>query len=204
MAIGIDRAKLRAAVGRYYEEPIARALISLRIGPNAVTLFGLALAGVTAYLIAIDQLLWGGVLLIVSGLLDSIDGAVARMSGKASPAGALLDSVVDRTAEGVVLFGVLWLAVEQDDGTLTLLTFVAFVGSMLVSYVVARAQALGATRAVGLMTRPERVVALALGLVTGYLTIAVAVIAVLAPLTALHRLAYGWATLRKGGDSAGE
>ena len=75
---------------------------------------------------------------------------------------------------------------------------------MLVSYTVARAQALGATRAVGLMTRPERVVALALGLVTGYLTIAVAVIAVLAPLTALHRLAYGWATLRKGGDSAGE
>ena len=64
---------------------------------------------------------------------------------------------------------------------------------------VMRAQALGASRAVGLMTRPERVIVLALGLLTGYLTVAVAVIAVLAPLTAVHRLVYGYATLRKGG-----
>lgn len=196
----MDRAKLRAAVGRYYEEPIARALIALRIGPNAVTLFGLALAGVTAYLIAIDALVWGGVMLLVSAGLDSIDGAVARLSGKASAAGALLDSVVDRAAEAVVLFGVLWLAVEREDGTLTLLAYAAFAGSMLVSYVVARAQGLGATRAVGLMTRPERVIVLAAGLLTGYLTVAVAVIAALAPVTAAHRLVYGWATLRKGGE----
>ena len=200
MAFTFDRAALRRVVGRFYEEPIARALIWLRIGPTTVTLFGLALAGVTAYLIAIDQLLWGGVMLLVSGSLDSIDGAVARMSGKASPAGALMDSVVDRAAEGVVLFGVLWLAVDTEDGTLALLTYVAFVGSMLVSYVVARAQSLGVERAVGLMTRPERVIVLAVGLLTGYLTIAVAVIAVLAPLTALHRFLYGWLTLRKGGE----
>ena len=197
MAISFDRATLRAAAARYYEQPIARTLLWLKIGPNAVTLFGLALAGVTAYLIAIDQLLWGGVMLLVSGALDSLDGAVARMSGKASPAGALLDSVVDRVAEGVVLFGVLLLAVDRDDGTLTLLTYVAFAGSLLVSYVVARAQSLGVSRSVGLMTRPERVAALAIGLLTGYLTIAVAVIAVLAPLTALHRFLYGWTTLRK-------
>ncbi len=201
MALPLDRARLRAAVSRYYEEPIARGLIFLKIGPNAVTLLGLALAGVTAYLIAIDQLLWGGVMLLVSGGLDSIDGAVARMSGKASAAGALLDSVVDRAAEGVVLFGVLWLAVEQEDGTLTLLTFVALLGSLLVSYVVARAQALGAARAVGLMTRPERVIVLAAGLVTGFLTVAVAVIAALATLTAVHRLVYGFSTLRKGGEA---
>ena len=74
VTISVDREKLRAIVGRYYEEPIARALIKLRIGPNAVTLAGLALAGVTAYLIAVDHLIWGGVMLIVSGLLDSIDG----------------------------------------------------------------------------------------------------------------------------------
>ena len=199
MAFSLDRARLRAAVGRYYEEPIARALIAVRIGPNAVTLAGLALAGVTAYLIAIDALVWGGVMLLVSAGLDSIDGAVARLSGKASAAGALLDSVVDRVSEAVVLFGVLWLAVERGDERLVFLTYAAFAGSMLVSYVVARAQGLGATRAVGLMSRPERVLALAAGLLTGYVTIGVGVIAVLAPVTALHRLLYGWATLRKGG-----
>ena len=111
--------------------------------------------------------------------------------------GALLDSVVDRVSEGVVLFGVLWLALDRDDGTLSLLTYVALLGSILVSYVVARAQGLGATRAVGLMTRPERVAALAVGLLTGYVTIAVAFIAALATLTAGHRLVYGWVTLRK-------
>ena len=203
MGFSLDRARLRAAVGRYYEQPIARGLIALRIGPNAVTLAGLALAGVTAYLIAMEALVWGGVMLLVSAGLDSIDGAVARLSGKASAAGALLDSVVDRVAEGVTLFGVLWLAVERGDDRLVLLTYAAFVGSMLVSYVAARAQGLGATRAVGLMSRPERVLALAAGLLTGYVTIGVAVIAALAPVTALHRLVYGWATLRKGGDGEG-
>ena len=118
--MAFTRAKLRAAAARYYEDPIARALIWLRVGPNAVTLLGLALAGVTASLIAMDHLLLGGLMLIVSAGLDSIDGAVARMSGKASPAGALLDSVVDRVAEGVVLFGVLWLAVDTEDDLLRL------------------------------------------------------------------------------------
>lgn len=202
MAFSLDRSMVRTAVGRFYEQPIARALIFLRVGPNTVTLFGLALACVTAYLIAIDHLVWGGVMLLVSAGLDSIDGAVARLSGKASAAGALLDSVVDRVSEGVVLFGVLWLAMDRGDDRLVFLTYVAFGASMMVSYVVARAQGLGAPAAVGLMSRPERVLALAAGLLTGYLLIGVAFIAAFAPVTALHRLLYGWTTLRKGGGES--
>ena len=108
-----------------------------------------------------------------------------------------MDSVVDRVSEGVVLLGVLILALDTEDTTLATLVYIAFAGSMLVSYVVARAQTLGSSRAVGIMTRPERVVVLAVGLMTGYLTIAIWIIAILAPLTALHRFLHGWNHLRK-------
>jgi CDP-diacylglycerol--glycerol-3-phosphate 3-phosphatidyltransferase len=197
MSIAIGRTKLRQATARWFEQPIARTLLRLKIGPNAVTLFGLVLASVAAYLIAVDELVWGGVVLAISGALDSVDGALARMSGTASPAGALMDSVVDRVSEGVVLLGVLILALDMDDTTLTTLVYIAFAGSMLVSYVVARAQTLGSPQAVGIMTRPERVVVLAVGLLSGYLTVAVWIIAILAPLTALHRFLHGWNHLRK-------
>ena len=200
MSVGftIDRTKLRTSTARWFEQPIARTLMKLKIGPNTVTLFGLVLASVAAYLVAIDELVWAGAVLLISGALDSVDGALARMSGTASPAGALMDSVVDRVGEGVVLLGVLILALDQDDTTLATLVYIAFAGSMMVSYVVARAQALGSPRAVGIMTRAERVIVLSVGLLSGYLTIAVAIIAVLAPLTAVHRFLHGWNELRKG------
>lgn len=197
MAFIIDRTKLRQAMARWFEQPIARTLLKLKIGPNVVTLFGLVLASVAAYLIAVDELVWGGVLLATSGVLDSVDGALARMGGTASPAGALMDSVVDRLSEGVVLLGVLILALNTDDTTLTTLVYIAFAGSMLVSYVVARAETLGSPQAVGIMTRPERVVVLAVGLLAGYLIVAIWIIAILAPLTALHRFLHGWNYLRK-------
>jgi CDP-diacylglycerol--glycerol-3-phosphate 3-phosphatidyltransferase len=197
MAITFDRTKFRKATARWFEQPIARTLMRLKVGPNAVTLFGLALASVAAYLVAVDELVWAGAVLLISGALDSIDGALARMGGTASPAGALMDSVVDRVSEGVVLLGVLILALDQDDTTLSTLTYIAFAGSMMVSYVVARAQTLGSPKSVGIMSRPERVVVLSVGLLAGYPTIAVWIIAILAPLTALHRFLYGWNELRK-------
>jgi CDP-diacylglycerol--glycerol-3-phosphate 3-phosphatidyltransferase len=175
--------------------------MKLKIGPNTVTLFGLALASVAAYLIAIDELLWGGVVLAISGALDSVDGALSRMKGTSSPTGALLDSVVDRVSEGVVLLGVLILALDTDNTTLATLVYIAFAGSILVSYVVARAQALGSQRAVGIMTRPERVIVLSVGLIAGFLTIAIWIIAILTPLTVLHRFIYAWNELRKGPKS---
>jgi len=142
--------------------------------------------------------MWAGVILAISGSLDSIDGALARMTGSASSAGALLDSVVDRLAEGIVLLGGLLLALDTNDATLATLVYIAFAGSMLVSYVAARSQSLGSQQVVGIMTRPERIIVLTVGLLVGYLTIAIWVIAILAPLTALHRFIHSWNKLQKG------
>ena len=170
----------------------------LKVRPIAVTFLGLMLAGVAAYLVTVNELMWAGVILAISGSLDSIDGALARMSGSASSAGALLDSVVDRLAEGIVLLGVLILALDTNDATLVTLVYIAFAGSMLVSYVAARSQSLGSQQVVGIMTRPERIIVLTVGLLVGYLTIAIWVIAILAPLTALHRFIHSWSKLQKG------
>ena len=170
----------------------------LKVRPIAVTFLGLMLAGVAAYLVTVNELMWAGVILAISGSLDSIDGALARMSGAASASGALLDSVVDRTAEGIMLLGVLILALDTNDTSLATLVYIAFAGSMLVSYVAARSQSLGSQQVVGIMTRPERIIVLTVGLLVGYLTIAIWVIAILAPLTALHRFIHSWNKLQKG------
>ena len=170
----------------------------LKISPIAITLLGLMLAAVAAYLVAINELMWAGVVLAISGSLDSVDGALARMTGTASSAGALLDSVVDRLAEGIVLLGVLILALDTNDKTLSTLVYIAFAGSMLVSYVAARSQSLGLQQMVGIMTRPERVIVLTVGLLFGYLAIAIWIIAILTPLTALHRFLHSWPKLQEG------
>lgn len=197
MSITLNRTRVRQITARFFEQPVARLLMRLKVGPMAVTIFGLVLAAVAAYLVAINELMWGGVVLAISGALDSIDGALARMSGAASPAGALLDSVIDRLAEGVVLLGVLIFALDTDEAMLATLVYIAFAGSMLVSYVAARTQSLGSQQVVGIMTRPERVIVLAVGLIIGYLTIAIWIIAILTPLTALHRFLHGWNELQK-------
>ena len=200
MSITIDRARVRQFTARIFEQPIARILMRLKVRPIAVTFLGLMLAGVAAYLVTVNELMWAGVILAISGSLDSIDGALARMSGSASSAGALLDSVVDRLAEGIVLLGVLILALDTNDATLVTLVYIAFAGSMLVSYVAARSQSLGSQQVVGIMTRPERIIVLTVGLLVGYLTIAIWVIAILAPLTALHRFIHSWNKLQKGSN----
>jgi len=201
MSIMIGRARVRRFTARIFEQPTARILMRLKVRPIAVTFLGLMLAGVAAYLVAINELIWAGVVLGISGSLDSIDGTLARMSGAASSTGALLDSVVDRLAEGIVLLGVLILALDTNDTTLATLVYIAFAGSMLVSYVAARSQSLGAQQMVGIMTRPERVIVLTVGLLVGYLTIAIWIIAILTPFTALHRFIHSWNEIKKGPKS---
>jgi CDP-diacylglycerol--glycerol-3-phosphate 3-phosphatidyltransferase len=148
---------------------------------------GLLASGATAYLLAVGQFLAGGVLLLVAGVLDMADGAVARLRGKASPAGALLDSTADRVAEAAVFLGLLVFYISPLSVLEVLLIFLALVGSFMVSYLRARGEGLGVDCKVGIMTRPERVLVMAVGLLMDQATIALGVIAALSFFTALHR-----------------
>ena len=181
------RTRARTVSTRYFEEPLARSLMAIGLTPNRVTILGLLVSAGCAYLLSQGMFLAGGAVLILAGMMDMVDGALARRSGTASPRGALLDSVVDRVAEAVVFLGLLVYYLDPVSATEIVLINVSLVGSFMVSYLRARGEGLGVDCRVGIMTRPERVVALAVGLLLGQVTIALAVIAVLTVFTSLHR-----------------
>ena len=140
-------------------------LIESRLTPNAISLTGFALCLVAAGLIFADEIVLGGIAFVVGSVCDTLDGRYARRSGKGTPFGAFLDSTLDRIEEGVVLAAVAGYFAAQGDEFAAAMCVVAVLGSLMVSYTRARAEALGVECKVGLATRPVRVVILSIGLV---------------------------------------
>lgn len=128
--------------------------------------------------------------MLAAGACDLLDGAVARVSGKSGTFGAFFDSVLDRLSEAALLLGFLLLYLTQADTWGVILSYLVLVGSLMVSYLRARAEGLGIKGEVGIFTRPERVVVLALGLLTKQQFIILIVVAVLAWFTVLQRFIY--------------
>jgi len=189
---------IRHKIGDRISEPIARFLVKTKITPNILTLTGYLLNVVVAVLISYEFLLLAGLVLLFSGLFDMLDGALARATGKITKAGAILDSVLDRYSEAIVLIGL--VIYYLDDLALmytytsilgVILVFITLIGSMMVSYTRARAEGLGLDCKVGFFTRPERVILLAAGLIfSSVLIYFLWVLAVGTILTALWRLIY--------------
>ena len=142
-------------------------LAKLGLTPNWITLLGLLVACVSAYLLSVGQLAAGGAALLISGAFDLFDGALARATGRVTTFGAFLDSAIDRVSEIVVLLGLLVYYLGRPSTSGAVLVYVALAGSIMVSYVRARAEGLGVDCKVGLMTRPERVAALGIALIVG-------------------------------------
>ena len=189
----MNRADAREMISAYVERPVAGALAKMGVSPNMVTFAGLVGAGISAWLISEGMLWIGGVVMLFAGVLDLFDGALARSTGQDSPFGALLDSVVDRVSEIVVLLGLLIYYARGDSLEGTVLVYLAVGGSVMVSYLRARSEGLGIDCKVGIMTRPERVAALGFGLIVGHwlpvvMLIVLGVIAALTILTTAQRL----------------
>ena len=198
----MNRASIRQAINAYVELPVARGLARLGVSPNAVTFAGLAGAGVSAYLIS-EGVFWaGGVVMLLAGILDLFDGALARATGQDSDFGALLDSVIDRVSEIVVLLGLLLFYTRNGSVEGSVLVYLAAGGSIMVSYLRARSEGLGIECKVGIMTRPERVAALGFGLIIGHWlpNVVLAVLGAIAALTILttaQRLFHTWRSLKR-------
>jgi CDP-diacylglycerol--glycerol-3-phosphate 3-phosphatidyltransferase len=162
-----------------------------------LTIFGFILNVVVAALLATGNLIPGGIMIIVAGVFDMLDGALAKVTNRSSDFGAFLDSVVDRYSEATVLFGLLLYYYQQpnQEGLIEIvLIYVILVGSMMISYARARAGALQISNEVGLMARPERVILLAVGLlINSYLLMPVLwVLAIGTQFTALQRVYHVW------------
>lgn len=169
------REELRLGLSRYVEIPGARFLKALGFTPNAITLLGFGVCVLAAGLVGSGWLLAGGIVFLIGGGLDMFDGGLARMTGKASSFGALLDSVFDRLGEAALFVGLGVYALDAgfSDGFLRLyvvIILLALIFSQGVSYLRARGEGLGAFTRAGLMTRTERVIILGVGLVADGLT----------------------------------
>jgi CDP-diacylglycerol--glycerol-3-phosphate 3-phosphatidyltransferase len=180
--------------------PIVRILSKSGITPNALTIINLALNIVAAYVIATGHFLLGGVLVLVSGLFDLLDGALARFIKQTTKFGAILDSTVDRISEAAILYGLLIWYLPRGGSLEIVLIFAVLIGSFLVSYVRARAEGLGWQCQVGLFTRAERVIVLAIGLLINQIFIALCVLAVFVFITVVQRLLYLWKQGKIKGD----
>jgi CDP-diacylglycerol--glycerol-3-phosphate 3-phosphatidyltransferase len=178
-------------------EALIAAVGRVPLTPNQVTVVGLVLTFVAATLVAFGQLRWAGVVLIFAGTCDILDGAIARSTKTSYSYGAFLDSTLDRYSEAAIYIGLAAYFVGLGGPLqkwLVLATLAALAGSMLVSYVRARAQSLGFVCDSGLFARPERVVVTVIGLIFGGVVLygVVFLLALLTNLTALQRIREVW------------
>lgn len=174
--------------------PVIDFLVKLELNPNLLTTLGLVISVVAAYLFAIGDLRIAGILVLLGGTFDIIDGKVARATKRVTKFGALYDSTLDRYAEVIIFFGLAYYFVRQESLLTSVAVSVALGGSVMVSYIRARAEGLGFQCKVGIMQRPERIVYIGFGaLFHPYVLIfAILLVAVLANFTAIQRLYHIW------------
>jgi len=173
--------------------PIAK---NIPISPNVLTVIGLGISFLAAIEFATGDLIMGAILIVLSGVFDVLDGAVARSSGMITPFGGVLDSVCDRYADAVIFAGIIYGSItgmiQQPtflQAPLWLLCIIALIGSYMVSYTRARAEAAGSSSMnVGIAERSERLIILVLGALSSQIMIAVALIAILTHVTLLQRI----------------
>ena len=169
-------------------DPIGGLLLRLGLAPNTITLAGLAGNLIAALYLASGRFLPGGLLVLAMGPVDALDGTMARLRGERSDFGGFVDSVSDRYSELFILGGLLTHYLTVSDLLGAGLAFGAAAGSVLVSYVKARAEALGFEARGGILTRFERYLVLVPALLLGFDHVGLGLIAVLANLTALQRI----------------
>jgi CDP-diacylglycerol---glycerol-3-phosphate 3-phosphatidyltransferase len=197
---------------RSIAEPLALLLVQRGVSANAITVGAFFLNVLVGAAVAVGLLAPAGLLYLFFSPLDFLDGAVARLSGRAGAFGAFLDSLLDRASEAAVLLGTVYWYASQQQPKLAVLAAAALVGSFLVSYARARAEGLGYDCEVGWLQRPERIILLAAGLIASglhpaALPIVLAVLALVTALTTFQRSVHvarqaGLAPARQGENDA--
>ncbi len=178
-------------------QPVVEFFVKLELNPNFFTTIGFILTIGAAILFASGYLSVAGAIILLAGTFDIIDGKVARATNRVTKFGALYDSTLDRYAEVIMFFGLAFYFVKADMFITSIAVSFALGGSVMVSYVRARAEALGFQCKVGIMQRPERVVYIGFGAVFSILHLytlifAVLLIAIFANVTAIQRIYHIW------------
>jgi len=185
-------AKVRHTLARHISKPIAALLAKIGISPNALTVFGFFATLAVAWVLSTGRFFLGGFLVLLAGSLDFLDGALARATGRSTKFGAFLDSTLDRFSDAALFLGLLAYYANQGSYHQIVLIGAALMGSLVTSYTRARAEGLGLKDEVGLFTRTERIILLAIGLIFNQMIVVLWIIAVLSNFTALQRIYHVW------------
>jgi len=193
-------ASTRKIIAGNITQPIARLLSRTPLTPNTITWLGFGITVVAGALVVTEHLLAAGIVVLVAGFFDMLDGALARLTERVTRFGAILDSTLDRLSEAVPLLSLLAVFVRGQHFAESILVGVALLGSLMVSYIRARMEGLGIECKAGLFTRPERVIVMALGLLLSRfdyaLLTALAVITFFSWFTVVERMVYAWRHMR--------
>lgn len=187
--------------GHPFDRPLESIARKIPLAPNTITVTGFFITLLASLILSVD-LLCGGMLVLTGGLFDVLDGVVARVNGRSSHFGAFLDSVLDRYSDALILLGIGWNLYDRNNLTGVVLCAGTLVGAFLISYVRARAEGLGKSCKNGLLERPERVVLISIGAITGFIMPVLWVLVVLTHFTVLQRVYHVWRlTQRPSGPS---
>ncbi|UCE26186.1 MAG: CDP-alcohol phosphatidyltransferase family protein [Candidatus Coatesbacteria bacterium] len=186
-------------IGKYALAPPARLLGRLGLSPTVFTIVGLGVSAGAGVAFAAGSLRLGGLLVLLAGFFDMFDGVYARVNEKASRFGAFVDSTVDRYSESAYLTGLIYYYASLQNKDMALLTVLVLIGSVIVSYIKARAESLIESCKVGLMERPERMIVLAVGCLIGgwFVFGSLLLLAVLVHITAVQRIVFTGRRLRR-------
>jgi CDP-diacylglycerol--glycerol-3-phosphate 3-phosphatidyltransferase len=193
---------VRKNLAFYITQPVVRLLVGTGITPNMITWLGFLIAIGAGVLVAIGHPFVAGFIVLAGGFFDIIDGALARHTDRTTRFGAILDSTLDRAGEAVVLLGILVFYTREQSTAGVVVVGLVWLMSLLVSYIRARAEGMGLECTVGLFTRAERVILLALGLLLSQvgdaLLIILIIIATFSFLTVVQRLCHVWRQTKTG------
>ena len=182
-------------------EAIGKTLLYLGFSPTLVTLAGLILNIAAGVVLGFGYIQWGGIILLIAMPFDALDGTVARLSGRVSRFGTFWDATLDRFSEIAVFLGLIVYYSQSVGAHYIPLAVIALTGSLMVSYTRARAESLGVECKVGFAHRPARMIIITIGFILNQPVITIAVIAILANLTAFHRIFHTWQMT--GGEDGG-
>ena len=181
--------------GHFLDKPLSSVAKNIPFSPNAITVTGFMVT-IMASVVLAHNLFWGGILIILGALCDMLDGLVARTNNKSSQFGAFLDSVLDRYSDSFLFLGLAWYFLKADSITGVCLSLMTMVGALLISYTRARAEGLGKTCNIGLMERPERIVLMSFGALTGWILPVMWAMLVLTHVTVFQRIYHVWKIMK--------
>jgi len=180
---------LGARLGHFLDKPLRPVAKRIPFSPNVLTIIGFLITVLAALIIPYNVRL-GGIVILIGGMFDILDGIVARTGGKVTKFGAFLDSVLDRYSDAFIFLAIAYYLASKGDHNGAFLSLGTLVGAFLISYARARAEGLGESCHTGIMERPERIILLIFATITGWIVPVLWIMLVLTHITVGQRIYY--------------